>query len=67
VEQLFRPNEDYLVVNSGAAMTDAIQHLLRDESARRQLGANGRQTILQRHTCAHRAEQLVAICEELDR
>jgi len=58
---------DYVVVNSGAAMTDAIQHLLRDESARRQLGANGRQTILQRHTCTHRAEQLVAICEELDR
>jgi spore maturation protein CgeB len=67
VEELFRPNEDYLVVNSGAAMTDAIQQLLCDESARRQLGANGRQTILQRHTCAHRAEQLVAICEELNR
>jgi spore maturation protein CgeB len=67
VEQLFRPNEDYVVVNSGAEMTDEIQHLLRDESARRQLGANGRQAILQRHTCAHRAEQLVSICEELDR
>ncbi len=65
VEELFRPGEDYMVVNSGSEMTGAIQHLLRDESARRQLGANGRQTILQRHTCAHRAEQLVEICEEL--
>jgi spore maturation protein CgeB len=46
-------------------MTAELQHLLRDESARRQIGANGRQTILQRHTCAHRAEQLIAICEEL--
>ena len=45
--------------------TAELQHLLRDESARRQIGANGRQTILQRHTCAHRAEQLIAICEEL--
>ncbi|HSY13103.1 MAG TPA: glycosyltransferase [Verrucomicrobiae bacterium] len=65
VEELFRPGEDYMVVNSGSEMTDAIQHLLRDESARRQMGANGRQTILQQHTCAHRAEQLVGICEEL--
>jgi spore maturation protein CgeB len=66
VEELFRPDEDYVVVNSGAEMKAEIQHLLGDDSARRQLGANGRKTILQRHTCAHRAEQLVAICEELD-
>ena len=66
VEQLFRPGEDYVVVKSGAEMTAELQHLLRDDSARRQIGANGRQTILQRHTCAHRAEQLVAICEELN-
>jgi spore maturation protein CgeB len=65
VEQLFRPGEDYIVVNSGAEMTAAIRHLLRDESARRQIGINGRETILQRHTCAHRAQDLVAICEGL--
>ncbi len=67
VEELFRSNEDYVIAHSGAAIADAVQHLLRDETARRQIGANGRQTILQRHTCAHRAQQLVAICEELDR
>lgn len=67
VEQLFRPGEDYVIVNSGAEMRDEIRRLLRDESARRQLGANGRKAILQRHTCAHRAEQLVSICEELNR
>jgi len=66
VEQLFR-REDYIVVNTGAEMKSAIQHLLHDESARRQLGANGRATILQRHTCAHRAQQLVDICEGLNR
>lgn len=64
-EQLFRTGEDYIVVNSGAEMKTKIQRLLRDESARRQIGANGRATILQRHTCAHRARQLVDICEEL--
>lgn len=67
VEELFRPGDDYVVVDSGDEMTEVIGHLLRDESARRQLGANGRQTILQRHTCAHRAQQLVEICEELIR
>jgi spore maturation protein CgeB len=67
VEELFRPGEDYVVVNSGADMAAQIQYLLRDDTARRQIGINGRQTILQRHTCAHRAEQLVAICEELNR
>ena len=65
VEHLFRPGEDYLVVKSGAEMNDAIQWLLRDDAARRQIGANGRETILQRHTCAHRAAQLVEICGEL--
>ncbi len=67
LEQLFRPGEDYLLVNSGAEMKSKIQRLLRDESARRQIGANGRETILRRHTCAHRAQQLVSICEELAR
>ncbi len=67
VEQLFRPGEDYVIVNSGAEMKTKIQRLLRDETARRQIGANGRQTILQRHTCAHRAQQLVEICGDLER
>ena len=64
-EGLFQPGEDYVVVASGAEMQAEIQHLIRDESARRQIGAHGRDTILRRHTCAHRAQQLVAICEEL--
>jgi spore maturation protein CgeB len=65
VEQLFRPGEDFIVVNSGSEMKTKIQRLLRDDSARRQIGANGRATILERHTCAHRAQQLVEICEGL--
>jgi len=64
-EQLFHEGEDYIVVNSGAEMKTKMQRLLRDDSARRQIGANGRATILQRHTCAHRAAQLVDICEDL--
>ena len=64
-ENLFRPGQDYLVANSGVEMKANIEWLLRDDAARRQIAANGRETILQRHTCAHRASQLTAICEEL--
>jgi spore maturation protein CgeB len=32
----------------------------------RALADHGRQTILARHTCAHRVDELLAICNELD-
>jgi spore maturation protein CgeB len=64
-EGLFRPGEDYLVVDSGEEMKRTIRRLLADGSARRQIGDSGRRTILQRHTCRHRAQQLLDICEGL--
>ena len=66
-EQIFRSGDDYIVVKSGEEMKTKIQRLLRDDSARRQIGANGRETILRRHTCAQRAAQLVDICEGLSK
>jgi len=66
VEQLFHPGDDYVVVSTGAEIKAKIHEMLHDETARRQIGANGRQTILQRHTCAHRAQQLIEICEALN-
>ena len=63
-EHLFRPGEDYLIAKSGPEMTSLIQWLLRDDAARQQMAANGRETILRRHTCAQRAAQLVEICGE---
>jgi spore maturation protein CgeB len=64
-EGLFRPGEDYLVVENGEAMASELQHLLHDPQARHQLAENGLQTIRNRHTCAHRAQQLMSICEEI--
>ena len=64
-EGLFRPGEDYVCVQDGKAMEAEVRHLLQDDQARRQLACHGLETIRQRHTCAHRAEQLVEICEEL--
>jgi spore maturation protein CgeB len=65
VEGLFRPGEDYVIVPNGDAMRSEIEHLLNNEGARQQLSINGLATIRARHTCEHRAEQLLDICEEL--
>jgi len=64
-EGLFHSGEDFIVVQDREGMRDAIAHLLRDARAREQLGQQGRETICRRHTCAHRAEQLISIYEEI--
>lgn len=61
-EGLFRPGQDYVCVSDSDAMVAELRHLLRDDQARRQLAASGLETIRSRHTCVHRAEQLVDIC-----
>jgi len=66
-ESLFRPGQDYLCVSDGRSMQAEISHLLHDESARRQLARHGLETIRQRHTCAHRAQEFLQICQELGR
>jgi spore maturation protein CgeB len=64
-ENLFRPGEDYLCLPDGRAMTAQMEALIADEQARRQLADSGLETIRGKHTCAHRAEQLNGIFEEL--
>jgi len=66
-EKLFRPGEDYLCAPDGRAMEAEIERLLKDDVARQQMAESGLQTILRRHTCAHRAQQFIEICEELGR
>ncbi len=66
-EQLFRPGDDFICVPNGKAMQAELDYLLGDEQARRQISANGLETIRKRHTCDHRAQQLTEICEELNR
>lgn len=66
-EGLFRVGEDYVCVQDGRTMESEIRFLLGDEAARRQIASNGLETIEKRHTCAHRAEQLMHIYEELQK
>ena len=67
LEGLFRPNQDFLSVADGKAMTAEVDYLLKDASARRQLARQALDTIQQRHTCFHRARQFEEICQELGR
>jgi spore maturation protein CgeB len=61
VEGLFREGTDYVMVRSPAQMREQILRLARDEDARMRFAAAGRETVLARHTCGHRAEQLEEI------
>jgi spore maturation protein CgeB len=65
-EGLFHPGEDYVCVPDSEAMVAELGRLLRDDAARQQLAANGVKTIRSRHTCAHRAQQLLEICHQLE-
>jgi len=60
-EGLFTPGQDFLVAQDGAEMQAALESLLQDEARARELAARGLQTILSRHTCAHRADELLRI------
>ena len=60
-EGLFRPGTDYLVAPNGAAMKDHLRAILCDADLRQSLISNGLETILARHTCAHRVDELLGI------
>lgn len=63
-ERLFRQG-DFLFVRDHREMTRAIEMLLSDSAAAEAQARRGLETILARHTCRHRAEQLLEICEEV--
>jgi spore maturation protein CgeB len=65
VEGLFTAGDDYLVARSGAEMRELVGRVLRDRELARQLAQRGRRTILERHTSAHRVDELLAIAAEL--
>ena len=64
-EGLFDPGADYLVARTGAEMQRHLSELLADPAAARAMAAHGLRTILARHTCAHRVDELLAIAASL--
>jgi spore maturation protein CgeB len=65
VEGLFRPGEDFLVAHDGEEMRALLDRVLRDRELARHLAQHGRRTILERHTCGHRVDELLAVAAEL--
>lgn len=64
-EGLFTPGRDYLTAADGAAMRKALRDVLHDDALARSLASHGLRTVRTRHTCAHRVDELLAICAEL--
>ncbi|MDP9348840.1 MAG: glycosyltransferase [Gemmatimonadota bacterium] len=63
-EGLFRPG-DYVVAGTPAEMLSHLHRFATDEEACREQAERGLESILARHTCDHRAAQLLEILEEL--
>ena len=64
-EGLFTPGEDFLMASSGDEMKRQLRAVLEDAGLARTLAEHGRETILARHTCAHRVDELLGICRDL--
>src|SRR3954447_24137932 len=65
VEGLFTPGDDFLVARNGREMERHLDDVLHDPDLAESLRTHGLRTILGRHTCAHRVDELLAVCEEL--
>jgi spore maturation protein CgeB len=65
VEGLFSPGEDFLVARNGAQMRHHLRAVLGDPQLAAALAERGHATIVKRHSCAHRVDELLAIHREL--
>jgi spore maturation protein CgeB len=64
-EQMFTPGADLLVARDGREVERHLAALHRDPDFARSIGATGCQTTITRHTCGHRAQELLSICYRL--
>ncbi|WP_375408810.1 glycosyltransferase [uncultured Methylobacterium sp.] len=64
-EGLFSPGTDYLVAADGAEMERHLRAVSSDAGLRHSLVVSGLATIAARHTCRHRADELLAIAARL--
>ena len=65
VEGLFRVGQDFLMVDSGAEAERQLKRIAGDAELRRSLAQSGLETIRSRHSCGHRADELLAIAAKL--
>jgi spore maturation protein CgeB len=60
-EHLFDAGRDYLVARNGTEMVAQLRAVLGDPVFAKQVADHGRRTILSRHTCSHRVDELLSI------
>ncbi|MGD9765039.1 MAG: glycosyltransferase [Candidatus Binatia bacterium] len=65
-EQLFTPGRDFLVAADGDEMRRHLDHLLAHPAEAAALARHGRVTVLSRHTCVHRVDELLALSRRLE-
>jgi spore maturation protein CgeB len=65
-EGLFTPGRDYLVAADGSEMREQLRALASDAELRRGLASEGVRTIRDRHSCAHRVDELLALVSETE-
>jgi glycosyltransferase involved in cell wall biosynthesis len=61
IEHFFRPGRDFLFAFDGQEMTSQLEVLLARPDLRASLIRDGLETIQTRHTCAHRAGELLSL------
>ncbi|MFT3781089.1 MAG: glycosyltransferase [Nibricoccus sp.] len=62
-EGLFRAGRDFVFARNGREMEEVLKRSLADSELRQSQIASGLATIRARHTCAHRVDELMAICQ----
>ncbi len=62
---LFQSGVDYGLARDGDEMTGWLRVLLNNPEMANWMARHGRATVLQRHTCAHRVDQLLSLLEIL--
>jgi spore maturation protein CgeB len=65
IDDLFSPGCEYLVAHDGAEMKRHMRMLLENPDVRAQIASAGLDAIATRHSCAHRVDELMSICQEL--
>jgi spore maturation protein CgeB len=65
IEGLFTPGSDFLIAGTPAEMRAHLRALRDDHDLCRSLAEHGRATILRRHTCAHRVDELMEILRQV--
>ncbi|HEV7784647.1 MAG TPA: glycosyltransferase [Thermoanaerobaculia bacterium] len=64
-EGLFRPGQDFLLAHNGEEMKLLLRELLDDPALGVELARSGRETLLSRHTCAHRVNELLEVYRQV--